>query len=371
LTGGQESRTCRIIYSNRLTMQASSKATPVVTVIIPHLRNRPMLETCLDALRKSTFTDFAVLVVDNGGDASDLGGLEISWPGVSVLRLDSNAGYAGGCNEGLSHASSPFVVFLNDDAVVEPDWLGYLVEAADADPKIGVLQPKILSLPGRRQGKRLFDYAGAAGGLIDRLGYPYCLGRTFREREEDTGQYDRSQEIFWASGVALFARRELLMKLGGFESSFFMHMEEIDLCWRIKLFGFHVRSEPQSVVWHQGGASLREGAPLKVFYNHRNAILMLLRNRSSAALMIVLPVRMMLEAAAMLYYLAGGRQGWTRAVQVFRAAVAVVHRLPETIRQRRLIQSMRSISDRELLCGAPLSVFQLKRPDHSGTRDSQ
>lgn len=320
-----------------------------------------MLDACLDALQKSTFCEFSVIVVDNGGVDSDLAGLESDHPDITIFRLPENAGYAGGCNAGLRRAESPYVLFLNDDAVLEPDALGHLVEAAEGDSQIGALQPKILSLPERRKGRRAFDYAGAAGGLVDRLGYPYCLGRSFREREEDRGQYDQPQEIFWASGVALFARRDLLEKLGGFEAAFFMHMEEIDLCWRLKSLAYSVRSVPQAVVWHEGGASLAEDSPLKVFYNHRNALLTLLRNRSAGPLVALLPLRLALEAAAMLYYLTGGRAGISRAAQVARALAAVLRRLPETFRQRWVIQRMRTVSDRELFHTAPLSIFLPKR----------
>ncbi|NTW53426.1 MAG: glycosyltransferase family 2 protein [Chlorobaculum sp.] len=352
-------------------MQASSKTAPAVTVIIPHLRNRPMLEACLDALRKTSFTDFAVLVVDNGGEDSDLTGIEHAHPDISVLRLFTNTGYAGGCNEGLKLAKSPYIVFLNDDTVVEPEWLGFLVEAAERDPAVGALQPKILSLPERRRGRRVFDYAGAAGGLIDRLGYPFCLGRSFGGREEDCGQYDQPQEIFWASGVALLARRELVERLGGFEESFFMHMEEIDLCWRMLLAGFKVRSMPQSVVWHEGGASLQEGSPLKIYYNHRNALLTLLRNRSAVPLILALPLRLMLEVAAMLFYLASGKEGVARAVQVVRAFIDVLRMLPEALHQRRTIQRTRTVSDRQLFRDAPLSILLPRRPAQPLARDSQ
>jgi GT2 family glycosyltransferase len=352
-------------------MQASSKTVPAVTVIIPHLRNRPMLDACLDSLSKTTFRDFSVIVVDNGGDASDLAGIEFDYPEISLLRLPENAGYAGGCNAGLRRATSPYVVFLNDDTVVEPEWLERLVAAAERDPQVAALQPKILSLPERRKGRRVFDYAGAAGGLIDRLGFPYCLGRSFGGREVDAGQYDRSQEIFWASGVALFARREVVEKLGGFEASFFMHMEEIDLCWRMSLVGYRVRSVPQSVVWHEGGASLAEGSPMKVYYNHRNALLTLLRNRSAAPLVALLPLRLALEAAAMAYYLAGGKAGIARAAQVARALVDVLRKLPETLRQRREIQRARTVGDRELFRDAPLSIFLSRRPAQPLARASQ
>lgn len=342
-------------------MSTSSTKPSMVTVIIPHLRNRPMLDACLAALKNSIFQDFSVIVVDNGGADSDLAGLESDHPELPVLRLLENAGYAGGCNAGLGRAASPYVLFLNDDAVVDSEALGYLVAAAEHDRQVAALQPKILSLPEQRKGRRVFDYAGAAGGLIDRLGYPYCFGRSFRECEEDRGQYDEPHDIFWASGVAFFARRELVEKLGGFEAGFFMHMEEIDLCWRMLLRGYKVRSVPQAVVWHEGGASLLAGSPLKVFYNHRNALFTLLRNRSATPLALLLPLRLAFEAAAMLFYLTGGgRAGIARATQVVRAFAAVMRRLPETLRQRRAIQRSRCVSDRELFCGAPLSMFLLR-----------
>ncbi|HWR00826.1 MAG TPA: glycosyltransferase family 2 protein [Chlorobaculum sp.] len=334
---------------------------PKVTVVIPHLKNRAMLCSCLDSLRLTEWRDFSVLVVDNGAESSDLSGIETTYPEIAVLRLPSNAGYAGGCNEGLKLAFSKYVVCMNDDAVVEPGWLKPLVDEAERDPLIGALQPKILSLPEKRKGRRVFDYAGGAGGLIDRLGFPFCLGRSFSGREEDRGQYDSPGEIFWASGVAMFAPRELLLRLGGFNAGFFMHMEEIDLCWRLLLSGYKVRSVPHAVVWHEGGASLEEGSPEKVYFNHRNAIAMLLGNRSLAALALVLPVRLMLEVAAALYYLSGGIDGVARARQVVRAAADNLRGLGRTLRKRHLTQKTRRVADRELFRGAPVSMLLLRR----------
>ena len=342
-------------------MHDSVTAKPSVTVIIPHLKNRALLESCLDSLRMTAYQDFTVLVVDNGAGSSDLSYIEVTYPEIQVLRLPSNAGYAGGCNEGLNHASTKYVVFLNDDTVVEPQWLDHLVSEAGSDDRIGALQPKILSLPARRDGRRMFDYAGAAGGLLDRLGYPFCLGRSFSGREDDLGQYDGSREIFWASGVALFAPRQLLIKMGGFDAGFFMHMEEIDLCWRMKLAGYSIRSVPQSVVWHEGGASLNEGSPMKVYFNHRNGIAMLIRNRRARSLVLVLPVRLFLEAAAACYYIAGGRGGLEKAWQVVRAAVDNIRGLGYTLRKRREIQRTRQKSDADLFRRAPLFMFLMRK----------
>lgn len=330
-----------------------------------------MLERCLRSVLAAGGPVPHVIVVDNGAGESDTAGLESLMPGVEVLRLPVNRGYSGGCNAGLERCASIFVVFLNDDAEVEPGWLEPLIAEAGRDPAIGALQPKILSLPAKREGRREFDYAGGAGGLLDRLGYPFCLGRSFSGIEEDRGQYDDPADIFWASGVALFARCEVLRQSGGFEEGFFMHMEEIDLCWRMRLRGLRIRSFPQSVVWHEGGASLRQGSPLKVYYNHRNALAMLLRNRSAVALWFILPLRMLLELAALLYYLAGGSDGASRAAQLLRAALDNWRTLGETLRRRGEIQRGRRVADRELFRGAPLSVFLLRRRIQPAARGSQ
>ena len=330
-----------------------------------------MLDRCLDSLYAAGGAVPRVIVVDNGGHVSDTWGLETVRQQVEVLRLPANAGYAGGCNAGLKLCSFRYVVFLNDDAEVAPGWLEPLVAEAEQDPSIGALQPKILSSKSRHVGRREFDYAGAAGGMLDRLGYPYCLGRSFSGTEEDKGQYDDPAEIFWASGVALFARREVLERLGGFEEGFFMHMEEIDLCWRMRLQGFRICSVPSSVVWHEGGASLRQGSPGKVYYNHRNAFAMLLRNRGTAALFFVVPLRMLLEFAAVLYYLAGGRSGVALAWQVIRAAAHNLRWFSDTLRMRGVIQGGRMVYDRDLFRGAPFSVLLSRGRVQPPARGSQ
>lgn len=338
------------------------QASPSVTVVIPHLKHRTMLERCLDALSTAGGSVPRVIVVDNGGEESDTAGIEAAFPGLEVVRLKENRGYAGGCNEGLRRVSSAYVVFMNDDAIVEPGWLEPLIAEADRDPAIGALQPKILSLKARREGRREFDYAGAAGGMLDRLGYPWCLGRSFSGVEEDRGQYDGPSDLFWASGVALFGRTELFRALGGFEEGFFMHMEEIDLCWRLRLRGMRIRSVPSSVVWHEGGASLGDGSPLKLYYNHRNALAMFLRNRGTSSLWLLLPLRVLLEPAAALYYLMARRDGLRCAAQVLRAGVENLRGLGRTLRQRKCIQQERVVDDRLLFAGAPLSMLLARAP---------
>uniref|UniRef100_B3ENW1 Glycosyl transferase family 2 n=1 Tax=Chlorobium phaeobacteroides (strain BS1) TaxID=331678 RepID=B3ENW1_CHLPB len=330
---------------------------PSVEIIIPHYRGIEMLERCLNSLAETSYPAMSICIVDNAsGEKEAISGLKGTFEALRVVSLPSNRGYAGGCNSALFSSTSTYVVFLNDDTVVDPSWLSCLVNAAEEDGGISALQPKILSLPAQRSGKKVFDYAGGAGGLIDRLGYPYCYGRTGAHTEQDNGQYDRAGDIFWASGVALFARRDCVTNLGGFDEDFFMHMEEIDLCWRMRLQGQRIVSVPSAVVYHEGGASLAEGSAEKIYLNHRNNMVMLLKNRSSAALFIVFPLRLLLECAAAVLYLSTGRQRIQRAISVFHALFDNLRCLPDIFRKRRAVQAMRRVADPVIFRDAPVSI---------------
>ncbi|KAA6232233.1 glycosyltransferase family 2 protein [Chlorobium phaeovibrioides] len=340
-------------------MEKTAAGLPTVDIIIPHYLRRDMLERCLKALRDTGYPSMHIIVVDNGGSLPGLAPLIDDYPNASLFRLPENRGYAGGCNEGLKHATADFAVLLNDDTLPRPNWLHPLVEAALADPSVAALQPKILSTKRVAGPKRMFDYAGAAGGMLDRLGYPYCLGRTMTGAETDRGQYDEPRDIFWASGAAMFVRRSAVVEVGGFDEDFFMHMEEIDLAWRLQLAGYKVRSAPDSVVLHEGGASLGEGSPEKVFFNHRNNLLMLLKNRGGAALPGILLLRFFMELAAAAYYLTRYPGGLRKAGSVFRAMGEAMLLIPETLRKRRRVQSMRTVGEHAIFSRMPF--FQLLR----------
>ena len=337
---------------------------PSVEIIIPHYRGDVMLERCIVSLDNTFYKEMSICIVDNGsGETAALERLKKRFERLKVISLPVNRGFAGGCNKALFSSSADYVVFMNDDAVVEPSWLEPLVKAAEADRSIAALQPKVLSLQKHRQGKKFFDYAGGAGGMIDRLGYPYCYGRTFYGTENDKGQYDRERDIFWTSGVAMFARRDVVAGLGGFDEDFFMHMEEIDLSWRILLKGYRILSVPSSVVYHEGGASLAKDSPEKIYLNHRNNLTMLLKNRGTAALVWILPIRFVLECAAVIYYLATKRYRFGKALGVFRAMFDNALRLGETVRKRKEVQRMRKVPDSILFRHVPLSIlFSSKAP---------
>lgn len=330
---------------------------PSVDIIIPHYKRRDMLERCLDSLERTRYSSMGIIVVDNGGTEAGLVFLVKRYRNARLLRLSENRGYAGGCNAGLKSSSADYVVFLNDDTEHDPMWLEQLVRTALENEHIGALQPKILSLKSYRKGQHIFDYAGAAGGMIDLLGYPWCLGRTFSKVESDKGQYDIGQDIFWASGVAMFVKRALAEELGGFDEDFFMQMEEIDLSWRMKLAGYHVRSVPSSVVLHEGGASLPGGSAEKIYLNHRNNVAMLLKNRGTAGLLWVIPVRLLLDLAAALFYLTQFPGGIKKCGAVFHAWIVNVRMFSVTMKKRRTIQASRVISDREVFRRLPLSLL--------------
>ncbi|MDW8467217.1 MAG: glycosyltransferase family 2 protein [Chloroherpetonaceae bacterium] len=218
------------------------------------------------------------------------------------MSAGRNLGYAGGCNFGFRHTEGKYVIFLNNDTEQEPDWIEHLVEVAESDERIAALQPKLRSMQAKLRGEKVFDYAGAAGGMLDMLGYPYALGRVFNAVEPDHGQYDESRDIFWASGAAMMVRRKAIEQVGAFDDDFFAHMEEIDLCWRLKIAGYRIVSVPKAVVYHYGGATLAAGNPRKIYLNHRNNLMMIIKNASWSRLLWLLPVRVLLELAALIYY---------------------------------------------------------------------
>ncbi|HTY08989.1 MAG TPA: glycosyltransferase family 2 protein, partial [Candidatus Edwardsbacteria bacterium] len=262
------------------------------------------------------------------------------FPQIHVVRSDANLGYAGGCNLGIRATSEEYVVLLNNDTELEPGWLGHLVAALDADRAVAAAQPKILWLKDRTK----LDYSGGAGGLMDRYGFPYCRGRLFETLETDNGQYDgAAPDIFWASGSASIYRRAALDAVGPLDEDFFMHMEEIDLCWRMHLAGWRVVAAPRSVVYHLSGGSLPAGNFRKLYLNHRNSQLMLWKNYSLGTLAWVWPARLALELSALGKALASRDWDWARAIV---QALRWMAGHPAAVwRKHRAVQALRRVPD--------------------------
>jgi GT2 family glycosyltransferase len=281
----------------------SLPSTVRTTVVIPHY-NAGTLTDCLQSLLDHTDKEsIRVLVVDDGDNGSNLRSAVAQFPNLEILRNPHRMGFTGSCNHGLEAATTEFVLLLNDDTRVTPGWLPPLLAACDAEPRVGACQPKLLSAT--RDG--FFDYSGGSGGYIDRLGYTFCRGRVFDTVERDEGQYDTSVELFWACGSAMFLRRQAVVEVGPMDLDYFMHFEEIDLCWRLRLAGWRILSVPASTIFHYAAQSLPPDTFLKVYLNHRNNMIALLKNLPAAHLAQLLPVRLLLELAASVGYLASGR----------------------------------------------------------------
>ena len=271
-----------------------------------------------------------VWVVDNASTDGSLELLQAEFPTVRTLRIAVNRGFTNGYVESLPQIAADVYVLINSDVEVTPHWLEAPIARLRAQPEVAALQPKILA---QRQ-KTHFEYSGAAGGYLDALGYPFCRGRLFFDVEEDRGQYDDARPVFWASGACCFVRAGLYHALGGLDNSFYAHMEEIDLCWRLQRAGHQVWVEPASVVYHVGGHIIRYGSPEKLYHNYRNGLLMLVKNLPGAQLLPVLLLRMLLDGVAGLRGLLAGRPAELGAV--LRAHGAFYRRLLGALRLRRL-----------------------------------
>lgn len=267
-----------------------------LSVVILNWNGRRHLERYLPSVVENTSGDAEVIVADNGSTDDSLQWLRLAYPDVRVIRLDRNYGFAGGYNRALKEVESEYLLLLNSDVEVTPNWWQPLVEVLDKNGDVAAVAPKLLADAERDK----FEYAGASGGFIDYLGYPFCRGRILSCVERDEGQYDDQREIFWASGAALCCRREVFFEVGGFDEDFFAHMEEIDLQWRMQLAGYRIMVEPRSVVYHLGGGTL-PASSRKIFLNHRNNLAMLFKCSSpmqSAVVAVVRPFTDMAEALA-------------------------------------------------------------------------
>lgn len=271
---------------------------PRLSVVILNWNGRSHLERYLPSVVAHTTGEAEVIVADNGSTDDSLVWLRMNYPDVRVVRLDRNYGFAEGYNRALKEIESEYYLLLNSDVEVTAGWWQPLVARLDAEPDVAVVAPKLLSDRQRDE----FEYAGAAGGFIDYLGYPFCRGRIVTTVERDEGQYDDCRDIFWASGAAMCCRSEVFHAMGGFDGDFFAHMEEIDLQWRMQLAGWRIMVEPKSTVYHLGGGTL-PASSRKIYLNHRNNLAMLYKCSTTAQRCVVAVVRPLTDMAEALGYL--------------------------------------------------------------------
>ena len=274
-----------------------------VAVVILNFNGRTFLERFLPNVIASCDPNWAeVVVADNASTDGSVDFMRERFPEVRLIENGSNGGFSTGYNMALQQVEAQYYVLLNSDIEVAPGWIEPVVALMDSDPQIAACQPKILSYYHKEQ----FEYAGACGGFIDKYGYPFCRGRVFQHLEEDHGQYDTPMEVFWATGACMFVRADLYHQLGGLDDSFFAHMEEIDLCWRLKNAGYKVFCCPQSVVYHIGGGTLPKNSPRKTYLNFRNNLSLLVKNLPDSRVKRVILYRIFLDWVAALKFLFEG-----------------------------------------------------------------
>lgn len=273
-----------------------------IAVVILNWNGVRLLEQFLPSV--IAYSDQAsIYVADNASTDASIEVIQNQFPSVKIIQNTGNFGFAKGYNEALKYVEEEYYALVNSDIEVNENWLAPILEIFETQPETAIIQPKLLDF----KSKTHFEYAGAAGGFVDKFGYPFCRGRIFDTIEEDKNQYDDEIEIFWATGACFFIRKEVYRKLNGFDDTFFAHQEEIDLCWRAFNFGYKAKYTSKSIVYHVGGATLNEGNPKKTFLNFRNSLLMLTKNLPKKQLIPIIFIRLCLDGLAGIQFILKGK----------------------------------------------------------------
>jgi GT2 family glycosyltransferase len=281
-----------------------------IAVVILNWNGRNFLRTFLPLVLKHS-GQAEIIVADNASSDDSCDVLRSEFPSVKLILNEKNHGFAGGYNSALKHVDADYFILLNSDVEVTPGWIDPVIALMEKDHAIAAAQPKIMS----HAHKASFEYAGAAGGFIDKYGYPFCRGRLFNSIEEDTGQYNDARRIFWATGACMFVRASAFNNVSGFDEKFFAHMEEIDLCWRLQKAGGTIWYSPGSTVYHVGGGTLHKSNPHKTYLNFRNNLLMLYKNLPEKEFEKVFSFRLLFDTvAAIKFFASSGNLNETRAV---------------------------------------------------------
>lgn len=281
-----------------------------VAVVILNWNGKNLLQEFLPSVINS-LPDYAELIIaDNASSDDSVAFIKQHYPQLQVIKNEFNGGFAKGYNDALKNLEHEYLVLLNSDIETPQGWIEPVIEFMQANPQAGAAMPKI-----KQQVKKThFEYAGAAGGYIDYLGYPFCRGRIFEELEKDEQQYNGIATVFWATGACMFVRNKIYKKLGGFDEFFFAHMEEIDLCWRIQRLGFSIHAIGKSEVYHVGGGTLNKTSPRKTFLNFRNNLLLLVKNETRRRLSFIILAKLILDGVAGAKFLSEGKAQHTLAI---------------------------------------------------------
>ncbi len=331
-----------------------------VAVVILNWNGHALLEKFLPhVMANSAEPDTKIYVADNASKDQSIYFLKTNYPEIGIVELDKNYGYAGGYNKALKHIEAKYYVLLNSDVAPKPNWLKPLINAAENNPNLAACMPKILDFKNPTK----FEYAGASGGYIDYLGYPFCRGRILNINEQDTNQYNSNVSVFWASGAALFIRSDVYQMCEGFDEHFFAHMEEIDLCWQIKNRGYEINCIPESEVLHVGGATLSQQNSQKTFLNFRNNLLILIKNTHSRKIIFTLFIRMILDGVAFFFFALKGE--FKHSIAVIRAHFSFYALLPVFYKKRKALKSTIKVKEHpEIYARSIILSFYVLRIKH-------
>jgi len=277
---------------------------PKVAVVILNWNGVKHLRQFLPSVLTSIYPDLDIVVGDNASTDDSVEFIKQNYPSVKIIQNDQNYGFTGGYNRVLEHVEADYYILLNSDVEVSPGWIAPVINLMESDPLIAAAAPKIRAY----NQKGYLEHAGAAGGFIDSYGYPFCQGRMFYEIEADNGQYQQSKEVFWATGAAMFVKQHCWREAGGFDDRFFAHMEEIDLCWRLKNMGYRVMYCAESEVFHLGGGTLNVENPFKTYLNFRNNLLLLGNNLPFWRAFFTIIIRIWMDLLALLRFLSEGKR---------------------------------------------------------------
>ena len=304
-----------------------------VAVVILNWNGRKLLEQFLNSVVEYSLEDANIYLADNASADDSVSFVKREYPDITIIQNLQNGGYAKGYNDALKELKEDLFVLLNNDVEVTPNWLQPVISEFENDPHLIASQPKILDF----QKKEHFEYAGAAGGFIDRFGYPYCRGRIFNTIEKDYGQFNDTIPIFWATGACLFVKKEAYWKVDGFDEDLFTHQEEIDLCWRLQAEGGAIKYIGASLVYHVGGATLASLSPKKTFYNFRNTLLVLLKNVKGSHVWLLIFIRLVLDVLAACMFLFQGKP--KHIVAIAKAHFSFYGLIPSFLKKRKRFSS--------------------------------
>lgn len=338
---------------------------PQISILIITYNSKQIIDKLIKSIFKQSYSNFEIVVVDNASKDGCAEYIKTNYDSIKVIQSPKNLGYSGGVNLGIKFTEGKYIFIINDDICMHKEAIEQLKNNIESDYRIGAVQPKIKSYFKRNE----FEYAGAAGGMLDTFGYPFCRGRIFDTVEEDKGQHDSQSRIFWASGAAFLVKKTAIERVGLFDENFGFYHEETDFCWRLHLAGFDITYEPAAIIYHRGGHATKKFFPNRQLINmHRNNWLMIIKNSNYKDLMIIIPIRFIFEFFSILYFINNGDHKHAlailKAIPEFLCKFKVIFR--NRLKNRKILKNSSKIH-KSIFYNRPIVIeyFLLKRHNYN------